>query len=373
MNRIPRHGLVRLISRDVFQQQKRFRAARANYGVIFVPQQEAWIVERFGKFYKTLSPGLNVLIPVIDTIKHVQILKEMPIEVPKQAAITVDNVLLSLDGVLYVRVMDPYKASYGVEDVEFAVTQLAQTTMRSEIGKISLDEIFRERESLNVAIVSAINKAAEDWGIRCLRYEIRDIKPPSKIQDAMQMMVEAERKKRAAILESEGIKQSEINIAEGHKQAKILASEAFKIEQINTAEGEAEALKAKANAKAQAIKMVSTAIGQQNGKHAVSYNVAEQYVAAFSNLAKTGNTIILPANTGDVSSMVAQAMSVYKNMSTDGQAVAEQGDNVQQHLGQTTEDLKHLHTDPHTQTEADPFSFLKDEKHDPPHDEDHTK
>ncbi|XP_060063669.1 stomatin-like protein stl-1 [Ylistrum balloti] len=324
MLRIPRNGLVRLVSRDIYHQQKRFQGARPNFGVIFVPQQEAWIVERFGKFFKTMNPGLNLLIPIIDTIKHVQILKEMPIEVPKQSAITADNVVLSLDGVLYVRVMDPYKASYGVEDVEFAVTQLAQTTMRSEIGKISLDQIFRERESLNVAIVAAINKAAEDWGIRCLRYEIRDIKPPTKIQEAMQMMVEAERKKRAAILESEGVKQSEINIAEGKKQATILTSEAFKIEQINTAEGEAEALKAKANAKAEAIRMVSTAISQQNGKNAVSYNVAEQYVAAFSNLAKTGNTVILPANTGDVSSMVAQAMSIYQNLSTESQSAPEQ-------------------------------------------------
>ncbi|XP_033750173.1 stomatin-like protein 2, mitochondrial [Pecten maximus] len=362
MHRIPRNGLVRLISRDVYHQQKRFRGARNNLGVIFVPQQEAWIVERFGKFYKTLTPGLNILIPVIDTIKHVQILKEMPIEVPKQSAITVDNVLLSLDGVLYVRVMDPYKASYGVEDVEFAVTQLAQTTMRSEIGKISLDEIFRERESLNVAIVSAINKAAEDWGIKCLRYEIRDIKPPTKIQEAMQMMVEAERKKRAAILESEGVKQSEINIAEGQKQAKILKSEAFKIEQINTAQGEAEALKAKANAKAEAIRVVSTAIGQQNGKNAVSYNVAEQYVAAFSNLAKTGNTVILPANTGDVSGMVAQAMSIYKNLSSENQTTDEHG-NIPK-----IEALSH-HTKPIPPTDHDPFSLFDEEKHD----EDDTK
>ncbi|OWF54067.1 stomatin-like protein 2, mitochondrial [Mizuhopecten yessoensis] len=317
MHRIPNSGLVRLLSRDVYHQSKRLLAARTNMVITFVPQQEAWIVERFGKFSKTMKPGLNILVPIIDTIKYVQILKEIPIEVPHQSAITLDNVLLNLDGVLYVKVLDPYKASYGVEDVEFAVTQLAQTTMRSEIGKISLDEIFRERESLNVAIVSALNKAAEDWGITCLRYEIRDIKLPHKIQEAMQMMVEAERKKRAFILESEGKKQSEINVAEGHKQAKILASEGYKIEQINTAQGEAEALKAKANAKAEAIRAVANALGKKNGSEAVSYNVAEQYVTAFGNLAKTSNTIILPANTGDVSSMVAQAMSIYKNLSTE--------------------------------------------------------
>lgn len=318
MHRIQRGaGLARLIAQNVQHQQKRLASARVNTVIIFVPQQEAWIVERFGKFSRTMTPGLNVLLPIVDNIKYVQILKEIPIEVPHQSAITLDNVLLNLDGVLYVKVLDPYKASYGVEDVEFAITQLAQTTMRSEIGKISLDEIFRERESLNVAIVHALNKAAEDWGITCLRYEIRDIKLPSKIQDAMQMMVEAERRKRATILESEGLKQSEINVAEGEKQARILKSEAVRTEHINSAQGEAQALMAKARAKSQAIKMVADALNLENGMNAVSYNVAEQYVAAFSQLAKTGNTIMLPTNTGDVSSMVSQAMAIYKNLSHD--------------------------------------------------------
>lgn len=192
--------------------------------VMFVPQQEAWIVERMGKFNKILAPGMNVLIPFIDRVKYVQSLKEIAIDVPKQSAITVDNVTLGIDGVLYLRILDPYLASYGVEDPEFAITQLAQTTMRSELGKMTLDKVFRERESLNVSIVESINKASEAWGITCLRYEIRDIKLPSRVHEAMQMQVEAERRKRAAILESEGTREAEINVAEGKRQSRILAS-----------------------------------------------------------------------------------------------------------------------------------------------------
>jgi len=199
-----------------------------NTVVLFVPQQEAWVVERMGKFNRILDPGINVLIPVLDRIKYVQSLKEIAIDVPKQAAITSDNVTLNIDGVLYLRVIDPYNASYGVEDPEFAITQLAQTTMRSELGKITLDKVFQERENLNANIVEAINKAAQSWGITCLRYEIRDIKLPARVQEAMQMQVEAERKKRAAILESEGIRAADINVAEGKRQARILASEAEK-------------------------------------------------------------------------------------------------------------------------------------------------
>ncbi|KAJ8882548.1 hypothetical protein PR048_014359, partial [Dryococelus australis] len=202
-----------------------------NTVVMFVPQQElstimfqAWIVERMGKFHRILEPGLNILVPIIDTVKYVQSLKEIAIDVPKQSAITVDNVNLNIDGVLYLRIINPYFASYGVEDPEFAITQLAQTTMRSELGKISLDNVFRERENLNVNIVESINKASAAWGITCLRYEIRDIKLPSRVQEAMQMQVEAERKKRAAILESEGIREADINVAEGKRQARILAS-----------------------------------------------------------------------------------------------------------------------------------------------------
>uniref|UniRef100_A0A8C2LVB1 Stomatin-like protein 2, mitochondrial n=1 Tax=Cricetulus griseus TaxID=10029 RepID=A0A8C2LVB1_CRIGR len=208
-----------------------------NTVVLFVPQQEAWVVERMGRFHRILEPGLNVLIPVLDRIRYVQSLKEIVINVPEQSAVTLDNVTLQIDGVLYLRIMDPYKASYGVEDPEYAVTQLAQTTMRSELGKLSLDKVFRERESLNANIVDAINQAADYWGIRCLRYEIKDIHVPPRVKESMQMQVEAERRKRATVLESEGTRESAINVAEGKKQAQILASEAEKAEQINQAFG----------------------------------------------------------------------------------------------------------------------------------------
>jgi len=267
-----------------------------------------------GKFYKTLNPGLNILVPIIDNIRYVQSLKEIAIEIPSQTAISKDNVTLSIDGVLYLKVFDPYLASYGVEDAEFAVTQLAQTTMRSEIGKITLDTLFRERELLNAGIVEAINKAAKAWGIDCLRYEIRDIRLPPKVQEAMQMQVEAERRKRATILESEGIRESQINKAEGTKQATILASEGFKLEQINNATGEAEAICAKANARAQALKIISDQLENENGRNAASLQIAEQYVHAFGKLARTNNTILLPSNTGDMSSMIASALAIYSNL-----------------------------------------------------------
>lgn len=287
----------------------------SNTVLLFVPQQEAWVIERMGKFLTILEPGLNILIPILDRVKYVQILKEQAIKIPEQSAVTKDNVGLHIDGVLYVKVVDPYKASYGVEDPEYAVTQLAQTTMRSEIGKLTLDGIFRERELLNTNIVMAINNASEDaWGIQCLRYEIRDIQVPKRVQEAMQMQVEAERKKRAAVLESEGRKEADINVAEGKRQAQILSSEAFKIEQINKAEGEAKAIVAKADARAKSILAVAESLSKQNGSNAASLSVAEQYVNAFEKLAKEGNTILLPSNTGDVSSMVSQALAIYKNM-----------------------------------------------------------
>lgn len=283
--------------------------------IMFVPQQEAWVVERMGKFNKILQPGLNILIPIVDKVKYVQSLKELAIDIPQQSAITLDNVTLNIDGVLYLKVMDPYKASYGVEDPEFAITQLAQTTMRSELGKISLDSVFRERESLNIAIVDAINKASSAWGIDCLRYEIRDIRLPQRVNEAMQMQVEAERKKRAAILESEGVREAAINVAEGKKRSRILASEAEKTEQINNAQGEASAILAKADARARSLKVVAESLLKKKGTNAASLLIAEQYVNAFSKLAKTGNTLILPSNTNDVSSMVAQALTIYNNIS----------------------------------------------------------
>lgn len=272
------------------------------------------MVERMGRFNRILEPGLNFLIPILDRIRYVQSLKEIVIDVPEQSAVSLDNVTLQIDGVLYLRILDPFKASYGVEDPEYAVTQLAQTTMRSELGKLTLDKVFRERESLNSNIVHSINQASDEWGIRCLRYEIKDIQVPPRIKESMQMQVEAERKKRATVLESEGTRESAINVAEGRKQAQILASEGQKAEQINKAAGEAQAVLAKAEAKAKAIRMLSDALTEQNGNAAASLSVAEQYVSAFSNLAKESNTVLLPTNTGDISGMVTQAMTIYSTL-----------------------------------------------------------
>ncbi|XP_014206562.1 stomatin-like protein 2, mitochondrial [Copidosoma floridanum] len=291
--------------------------------IMFTPQQEAWVVERMGKFHRILEPGLNILLPVVDSVKYVQSLKEIAIDVPKQSAITSDNVTLNIDGVLYLKINNPYLASYGVEDPEFAIVQLAQTTMRSELGKISLDKVFREREGLNVSIVESINKASEAWGISCLRYEIRDIRLPERVHEAMQMQVEAERKKRAAILESEGIRAADINIAEGKRQARILASEAEKQEQINKASGEAEALLAVATARAGGLKIIASSLEGKHGQDAAGLSVAQQYIQAFDKLARTNNTVIIPSNVGDISSFVAQAMSIYKHVS-DGQVVHQQ-------------------------------------------------
>ncbi len=210
---------------------------------------------------------MNFLIPIIDKIKYVQSLKEIVIDIPEQTAISKDNVTLRLDGVLYLKIFDPYLASYGVDDAEHAITQLAQTTMRSELGKIVLDSVFRERESLNIAIVDSINKAASAWGINCLRYEIKDVKLPDRVQESMQMQVEAERRKRAAILESEGLRQASINKAEGEKQSKILVSEAQKLEQVNRAQGEADALLKTAQARADSIRFIAKALGEAVCKH----------------------------------------------------------------------------------------------------------
>lgn len=300
-----------------FHQSLRYRhSARLNSLVVFVPQQEAWIIERMGRFHRILDPGINFLIPVVDSISYVQSLKELAIDIPQQSAVTSDNVTLHIDGVLYLKVIDPYKSSYGVEDPEFAITQLAQTTMRSEIGKISLDSVFKERENLNIAIVEAINIASHSWGLMCMRYEIRDIKLPPRVQEAMQMQVEAERKKRAAILESEGIREAEINVAEGKKQSRILTSEANKVEQINEAHGLATAILAKAEAKSKAIEMVGNSLKTAQGADAASFNIAEQYISAFSNLAQTNNTLIMSSDASDIAKMSAQAMQVYKTINS---------------------------------------------------------
>ncbi|KAI9821418.1 MAG: hypothetical protein M1826_000699 [Phylliscum demangeonii] len=285
----------------------------ANTVIRFVPQQTAWIVERMGRFHRILEPGLAILIPFLDRIAYVRSLKENAIEIPSQSAITADNVTLELDGVLYTRVFDAYKASYGVEDAEYAIGQLAQTTMRSEIGQLSLDHVLKERAALNVNITQAINEAAQEWGVVCLRYEIRDIHAPDGVVAAMHRQVTAERSKRAEILESEGQRQSAINIAEGRKQSIILASEANKAEQINSASGEAQAILLTARATAAAITAVADRIaaGQQSALAAVSLSVAEKYVDAFGRLAKEGTAVVVPANLGDLGGMIATAFSVY--------------------------------------------------------------
>ncbi|KAG0006741.1 hypothetical protein BGZ80_005160, partial [Entomortierella chlamydospora] len=263
----------------------------ANTIIKFVPQQEAWIVERMGRYHATLEPGLQVLMPFLDRIKYVQSLKEVAIEIPSQSAIT----------------QDPYKASYGVENAQFSVSQLAQTTMRAEIGQLTLDRTLAERAYLNANIVEAINVAAADWGIQCLRYEIRDIHPPDKVVQSMHQQVSAERTKRAQILDSEGSRQAAINVAEGLKQSTILQSEADKAEQINKASGEAEAILLRAQANAEGIRRIAEAIASTpGGHHAVSLTVADKYVDAFAQLAKETNTLILPANASDAAGMVAQ-------------------------------------------------------------------
>ncbi|KAK8131811.1 hypothetical protein PG984_008249 [Apiospora sp. TS-2023a] len=285
----------------------------ANTIVRFVPQQTAWIVERMGKYHRILEPGLAILLPFLDRIAYVKSLKEVAIEIPSQSAITADNVTLELDGVLYTRVFDAYKASYGVEDAEYAISQLAQTTMRSEIGQLSLDHVLKERAALNTNITAAINEAAQAWGVTCLRYEIRDIHAPGAVVEAMHRQVTAERSKRAEILESEGQRQSAINIAEGKKQSVILASEALRAEQINRANGEAEAILLKANASAKGIDAIANSIssGGASAQGAVSLSVAEKYVDAFGKLARESTAVVVPGNVGDIGGMIATGLSVF--------------------------------------------------------------
>jgi len=280
-------------------------------GIKMVPQQNAWVVERLGRYNQTLIAGLHFIIPFVDKLAYRHSLKEIAFDIPSQSAITKDNVTLNIDGILYLKITDPKQASYGVRDPFYAISQLAQTTMRSELGKITLDKTFEERETLNINIVQAINEASQMWGIQCLRYEIKDITPPANVRQAMELLVAAERQKRAEILESEGKRQSQINIAEGGKREVVLQSEGAMIDQINRAKGEAEAILAVAKATAAGIEFVAIAVQKTGGEKAVALRLAEQYIQAFSNLAKETNTVLLPEKTGDVGSMVAQALSVF--------------------------------------------------------------
>lgn len=281
-------------------------------GVKTVPQQQAWIVESLGKFDRKLEPGLNILIPFYQKVAYKHSLKENAVEVPEQAGITRDNVTLMLDGILYLRIIDPVAASYGVSNPGYAVSLLAQTTMRSEIGKLTLDKTFEERETLNANIVTAINQAAQSWGVQCMRYEIKNITPPTSVLKAMELQVAADRQKRAAILESEGKQQAQINAAQGSKQQVVLTSEGALTDQVNRAKGEAEAILAVAEATAKGIEMVADAINKQGGENAVALRIAEQYVSAFKELAKESTTVLLPSNAGDAGSMVAQALTIFE-------------------------------------------------------------
>jgi regulator of protease activity HflC (stomatin/prohibitin superfamily) len=291
-----------------------------------VPQQHALIVERLGKFHAVLQPGLSIIVPVIDRIAYNLSLKEIPLDVPSQICITRDNTQLQVDGLLYYQVTDPKLASYGTSDYVMAITQLAQTTLRSVIGKLELDKTFEERDDINAAVVNALDEAARSWGVKVLRYEIKDLTPPKEILHSMQQQITAEREKRGRIAQSEGVKQEQINLAtgqreasiqrsEGERQAAINASEGEKQAAINKAEGEAEALRLVARATAEAIHMVAQTIKQPGGHEAVNLKVAEQYVAAFANIAKEGNTMLIPGNASDIASVVATAMSVIKHPS----------------------------------------------------------
>jgi regulator of protease activity HflC (stomatin/prohibitin superfamily) len=277
---------------------------------VVVPQQSAFVVERLGRYRATLDAGFHILLPFIDAIRYRHSLKESAADIPEQICITKDNVQVHVDGVLYLKVMNPERASYGVTDFLFAISQLAQTTLRSEIGKIDLDRTFEERMHINVQIVNELDKATEPWGIKVLRYEIKNITPPADVLAAMEKQMRAEREKRALILTSEGQRDAAINNAEGEKQQVIKASEAKKQQQINEAEGQASAILAVAEATAEGIRKVAEAINLPGGFEAVQLRVAEQYIGQFGQLAKESNTLVLPANAADVGSMIALAMNV---------------------------------------------------------------
>lgn len=273
-----------------------------------VPQRQQFVIERLGKYSRTLDAGFHILLPFVDVIAYKHSMKEKAVDVPSQTCITKDNIAVEIDGVLYYQVIDAKAASYGIENYSFATSQLAQTTLRSEIGKIELDKTFEEREVINAQVVDAVDKASEPWGVKILRYEIKDILPPNSVRDALEKQMRAERERRAVVAESEGQREAKINVSQGMQQEAINLSEAEKLKQINEAEGKAREIELIAQATANGISKVAQAINGPGGENAVSLRVAEQYVREFGKLAKTNNTILLPSNLGDVGSMVATIM-----------------------------------------------------------------
>ncbi len=288
--------------------------------VRIVPQRSAFIVERLGKYRDTLEAGFHVLLPFLDRVAYRHTLKEQAIDVPPQTCITQDNISVEVDGILYLQVVDAGKASYGINNYQFASTQLAQTTMRSVIGKLELDRTFEERETINSAIVDAVDKASDSWGVKVTRYEVKNIIPPQSIKDAMEKQMRAEREKRAVIAESEGAKQAKINVAEGDKQELIKRSEGERERRINEAVGQASEIEKVAEATAKGIREIASAINEQGGKDAVNLRVAEQYIKEFGKLAKTNNSLIIPSNLSDMAGMIASAMTVIRGNRDDDEA-----------------------------------------------------
>jgi len=279
---------------------------------VVVPQQNSFVVERLGKYSKTLNAGFHILIPFLERIAYKHTLKEQAVDIAEQICITKDNVQVGVDGVLYMQVLDPGRASYGIGNYMFAISQLAQTTLRSEIGKIDLDRTFEERGTINQNVVAELDMASDPWGVKVLRYEIKNINPPHDVLSAMEKQMRAEREKRAVILTSEGVRDAKINEAEGEKQRVIKESEAVKMQQINEAQGEAEAILAVATATAEGLRKVANAVIDRGGAEAMQLRIAEQYIGEFGKLAKTGNTFVVPANLGDLTSMMALATDIVK-------------------------------------------------------------
>jgi regulator of protease activity HflC (stomatin/prohibitin superfamily) len=301
-------GLVFAVGLVILVVVAVFKTAR------IVPQKMAFIVERLGKYAKTLDAGFHILIPFLDKVAYKHSLKEVAIDVASQSCITRDNITVEVDGVLYLQVVDAVKASYGIDNYMFASSQLAQTTMRSEIGKLELDKTFEEREHINTAIIQAVDKASDPWGVKITRYEIKNITPPQSVKDALEKQMRAERAKRAAIAESQGEREAKINVAEGFKQEAIKKSEGEKLKRINEAEGRAREIELVAIATAEGIRKIAEVIEAPGGKDAVNLRVAEQYIKEFGNLAKENNTLILPSNLADIAGMVGTVSSFLKTM-----------------------------------------------------------